>query len=164
MTEDMKEPRIEGDALIIETAGETEVYDAQYLVAALLVYVAKGDGAISEQETERMLSLIGEHFGIPSADSLALLTRAISDLAANPDLESLIRQLGAMRSEAEREDMAVMMMKVTTADGEADVDEMERMSRACELIGISPETRHRAFDRYFAETSADDDPDGGMVG
>ena len=42
------------------------------------------------------------------------------------------------------------------------VDALQK--RNCELIGISPETRHRAFDRYFAETSADDDPDGGIVG
>lgn len=163
MTDDTKTSRIEGDALIIETAGETEVYDAQYLVAALLVFVAKGDGAITDRETESMLELVSERFGLRSAESLALLTRAISDLAANPDLESLIRQLGAMRSDTEREDIAVMMMKVTTADGEADADEIERMNKACELIGITPEARHRAFDRYFAETSADDDPGSGAV-
>ncbi len=36
-----KAPRIEDDALIIETQTTTEVYDAKYLVSALLVFVGK---------------------------------------------------------------------------------------------------------------------------
>ena len=35
------------------------------------------------------------------------------------------------------------------------VAEMEQFNKAMEALGISPETVHRAFDRYFAETMPD---------
>ena len=92
MIEDPVEPRFEGTTLVIETTSGPETYDSQFLVAALLVFVAKGDGAISDKETQKMLQLIEEHFHLHSAESLELLSRAITDLADNPDLSSLLRE------------------------------------------------------------------------
>ena len=77
ISEESKPPRFEDDEMIIETQNATEVYDAKYLVAVLLVFVAKGDGNISEGETEQMLGLLSDHFDLPSASTLELLTRAI---------------------------------------------------------------------------------------
>ncbi len=152
MNEEPIDPRFEGNLLIIETSTETEVYDAQFLVAALLVYVAKGDGVITSQESERMLQLIGDHFHLRSAESLELLTRAMASIAENPDLDSLLRQLSTILSETDKEDVAVMMMKVLAADGRTDADEMEKMRAAGEIVGISARIMHNAYDRYFAET------------
>jgi uncharacterized tellurite resistance protein B-like protein len=45
-----------------------------------------------------------------------------------------------------------MALKVVAADGQRHFSEMEQFNRAMEAAGISPETVHRAFDRYFAET------------
>lgn len=151
MIEDPVEPRFEGSTLVIETSSGPETYDSQFLVAALLVFVAKGDGAISDKESQKMLQLIEEHFHLHSADSLALLSRAMTDLAENPDLNSLLRELSHVLSAEEKEDIAVMLLKVIAADGRRDVDEMETMNVAAEIIEISPEARHRAFERYFAE-------------
>ncbi len=154
------DPRFEGNQLIIETSSETEVYDAQFLVAALLVYVAKGDGVITPQESDRMLELIGEHFHLRSAESLELLTRAMTSIAENPDLDSLLRELSQVLSDIDKEDVAVMMMKVIAADGRTDADEMEKMRAAGELVGISARIMHSAYDRYFAETFSGDDNGG----
>ena len=137
----LKPPRIEGDELIIETQSVTEVYDSKYLLAALLIYVAKSDRTISINETEQMLALIEQHFQMPSAESLALLTRVIEDIADNPDMESLLRDLSA-----------VLMLKVAAADGRRDAESMENLLEAREVIGISPEIMHNAYDRYFEET------------
>ena len=41
MIEEPKEPRVEGDELIIETQDATETYDGNFLVAGLLVFVAR---------------------------------------------------------------------------------------------------------------------------
>ena len=41
----------------LRAAEVAEEYDERFLVAALLVYVARGDGAISDRETQKMLSL-----------------------------------------------------------------------------------------------------------
>jgi uncharacterized tellurite resistance protein B-like protein len=149
--EKLTEPRFEGSTLVIETSSGPETYDSQFLVAALLVFVAKGDGNITESESTKMLQLVEEHFHLHSAESLALLNRAMSDLAENPDLTSLLKKLSHVLTLDEKEDIAVMLLKVIAADGHPDVDEMEMMNIAAEIMQISPETRHRAFERYFAE-------------
>ena len=149
MTEDLIEPRFEGTQLIIETGNDTEVYDSQFLVAALLVLVAKGDGVISDYETEKMLQLVGNHFHLKSSESLELLTRAMTDLSENPDLNSLLKELSAVLTSADKEDVAVMLLKVVAADGRQDAEEMDMLSVAAEIIEISPESMHNAFDRYF---------------
>ena len=59
-----------------------EKYDERFLVAALMVFVARGDGAISQNETEKMLMLIGERFGLSSGATLAGAGGALATLAA----------------------------------------------------------------------------------
>jgi uncharacterized tellurite resistance protein B-like protein len=152
MTEEFSKPRFEGDTLIIETRGAEEVYDAKYLVAALLVFVAKGDGKISEPETAEMIQLVSEHFGLPSSQSLELLTNAMEDIAENPDFESLLRDLSRLLNVQEKEEVALMMLRVIAANGRKDAEEMGQLRRAAEIIDIPPETLHRAFDRYFEAT------------
>lgn len=129
-----------------------EDYDEQFIVAALLVFVARGDGAISEQETDRMLSLVGEHFGLPSGASLALLTRATEALSDDPELFDRLGTLARGLDPAQKEDVAVMLLNVAAADGRKDAAEMELLRRAGEIMGITPDGMHRAFDRYFSET------------
>jgi len=152
MTEEFSKPRFDGDTLIIETQGTEEVYDAKYLVAALLVFVAKGDGKISGPETAEMIELVSEHFGLPSSQSLELLTNAMEDIAENPDFESLLHDLSRLLSLQEKEEVALMMLKVVAANGRKDAEEMDQVRLAAEIVGIPPEVQHRAFDRYFEET------------
>ena len=152
MIQEPKEPRIEGDELIIETVSGTEVYDTKYLVAALLVFVAKGDGKISGDETQQMLALIEEHFHIQSAASLALLTRAMEDFAENPDMKNLLGEISPLLSIDEKEDIALMLLKVVAANGRKDAEEMDKLGVAADIISIPAEVMHRAYDRYFEET------------
>jgi len=152
MIEEIKPPRIEGDELIIETQSRIEVYDSKYLLAGLLVFVARGDKTITANETQQMLSLIENEFQIPGAESLALLQRAIDDLAENPDMNNLLSELSAVLSPDEKEDIAVMLLKVAAADGRKDAEEMEKLQIAAEIMSIPPEVMHNAYDRYFEET------------
>jgi uncharacterized tellurite resistance protein B-like protein len=155
MTEDPrdpKEPRFEDEQMIVETLSTTEVYDARYLVAALFVFVAKGDGTISDQESAEMVELLNNYFGISSAESLNLLTMVLGDAARNPDFESLLADISRLLSVAEKEEIALMMLKVVAADGRKDAEEMEKLRLAAEIIEIPPDTLHRAYDRYFEET------------
>jgi uncharacterized tellurite resistance protein B-like protein len=148
--------RLEGTHLIVETDGNTETYDSQFLVAALLIFIAQGSGTIEPEETAKMLDLIQEHFQLEGAESLELLTRAMSELAEKPELGELLAELGRSLSEEDKEDIAVMALKVIAADGRREVAEMEKFNQAVEAVGVSPELVHRAFDRYFAETMTGD--------
>ncbi|MDX1499761.1 MAG: TerB family tellurite resistance protein [Woeseiaceae bacterium] len=144
--------KLDGDALIVESKYGTESYDSQFLVAALLIYVARGSGTIEPEETAQMLALIHEHFQLAGADSLRLLTRAMSELAEKPELGDLLAELGKTLSEQEKEDIALMALKVIAADGRREVAEMERFNQSMAAIDVPDHVVHRAFDRYFSET------------
>ena len=152
MNDTIKSKRLEGTRLIVETRHGTETYDSRFLVAAMLIYIARGSGRIEPEESSKMLDLIEEHFQMQGAESLELLTRAMTDMAENPDLALALTDLAPTLSESDKEDIAVMALKVIAADGRREVAEMEKFNEAVESIGISADIVHRAFDRYFAET------------
>ncbi len=154
MTEDRTVTRFEGTQLIVETGSDREVYDAQFLVAALLVSIANSDGEISAIETEKMLQLVGEHFELRSSESLELLTGAMEKLAENPDLTGILQELASVLTSVDKEDVALMMYKVVAADGREGAEEMDTLAAAAELIGIPPESQQAARARFFAEKSA----------
>jgi uncharacterized tellurite resistance protein B-like protein len=152
MSDIIKTTKLEGTELIIETSDGVEVYDSKFLVAALLVFVAQGSGSIEPEESAKMIDLIEEHFKLQGAESLELLTRAMSELAEKPEIADHLVTLGQSLSDQQKEDIAVMALKVIAADGRREFAEMENFSRAVEAVGVSPDIVHRAFDRYFAET------------
>jgi len=153
MTQDMTVTRFEGTQLIVETGSNREVYDAKFLVAALLVSIANSDGEISAIETQKMLQLVGEHFELKSSESLELLTGAMEDLAENPDLTEILKELASVLTSVDKEDVAVMMFKVVGADGREATEEMETLYAAAEMIGLTPESVQKARNRYFADRS-----------
>lgn len=152
MSEIIKSKRLEGTTLVVETNDGTEIYDSKFLVAALLIFIARGGGSIEPEESAKMIDLIEERFHLQGAESLELLTRAMSELAEKPELGQILAELGSTLPDSDKEDIAVMALKVIAADGRRQVAEMEKFSEAVDAIGVSPEIVHRAFDRYFAET------------
>ena len=152
MSNVIKSNRLEGTALVVETSDGTETYDSKFLVAALLIFIARGSGSIEPEESAKMIDLIKERFHLQGAESLELLTRAMSELAEKPELGRILAELGSTLPDSDKEDIAVMALKVIAADGRRKVAEMEKFSEAVDAIGVSPEIVHRAFDRYFAET------------
>ena len=152
MNDTIKSKRLEGTQLIVETQDGTETYDSKFMVAALLIFIARGSGTIEPEESTKMIGLIEDYFQMQGAESLELLTRAMSEMAENPGLGQALIDLAPTLTEGDKEDIALMALKVVAADGRREVAEMEKFNQAVEAIGISPEIVHRAFDRYFAET------------
>ena len=152
MSDTIISSKLDGNLLVIETKDGTLTYDSKFLVAALLIFIARGSGKIEPEETEKMLELIEVHFKLQGSESLELLTRAMSEMAERPDLGAALVKLGASLSDEEKEDIALMALKVIAADGRREFAEMEQFSAAVEAVGISEDIVHRAFDRYFAET------------
>jgi uncharacterized tellurite resistance protein B-like protein len=144
--------RIEGAKLVVETADGVEEYDAQFLVAALLVYIARSSGQIDPDESAKMIELIEEHFQLPSSEALALITHAMNEMLDRPELAEGLLELASTFSDSEKEAMAIMALKVIAADGRREFAEMEHFKRAIKALKISPEIVHRAFDQFFAET------------
>lgn len=147
---------LDGNLLVIETSDGPVTYDSKFLVAALLVFVAKGSGKIEPEESAKMIELIEDHFKLKGSESLELLTRAMSEMAERPDLGQSLAELARSLKDQEKEDIALMALKVIAADGRRTIGEMEQFNAAIEAAEISPEIVHRAFDRYFAETMPGD--------
>ena len=147
--------RFEGMQFVVETEKEAKVYELEYLVAVMLVAVAKSDGRIDQSESDKMLQLVSEYFHLRSSTSLDLLARAVRELAENPDLGQMLRGWSTVLSSADKEDIAVMMLKIVAADGNRDAEEMNMLSKAAAIIDISPESLHLAFSRYFSEADTD---------
>ena len=152
MATEILSSRLEGTTLVVETTGGERSYDSKFFVAALLIYVARGSGRIEPEESGKIIELIEEHFHLQSAQSLELITFAMAEIAEMPTLPELLLDLGPTLSDGDKEDIALMGLKVVAADGQREYSEMEQFNRAMSAIGIEPHIVHRAFDRYFAET------------
>ena len=144
--------RIEGAKIVVETADGVEEYDAKFLVAALLVFIGRSSGSIDSQESDKMIELIGEHFQIPGAEALEVITQAMHELDDNPQLIEAVLELESTFSGPEKVAMAVMSLKVIAADGRREFAEMEQFKEAMEALQITPDLVTDAFDQYFKET------------
>lgn len=156
MTSEILSSKLEGTKLVIETTEGVETYDSQFLVAAFLIYIARGNGKIEPEESAEIIGLIEDHFHLEGPESLELITRAMSEMIEKPTLVMLLKDLVPTLSDREQEDIALMGLKVIASDGERDVAEMEMFSDAMQAMEIAPEIVHRAFDRYFDQTMPGD--------
>ena len=147
--------RLRGSTLVVETSSGPETYDEKFLVAALLLNVARGNGLIEPEESGQIIDLLERHFNLAAAESLELVTRVMSELDDKPALIGLLMDLAPTLSRGEKENIALMGLKVVAADGRHDVAEMEKFRESMDALGIAPEIVHRAFDRYFAQTMPD---------
>jgi uncharacterized tellurite resistance protein B-like protein len=138
--------------LIVETQNGEERYDEKFLVAAILIYVARGSGQIEPEESALIIDLIEEHFRLQGAESLELISRALEATREKPALAKLLPELAPTLSTREKEEIALMGLRVVAADGRREVSEMERFSNTMSAMGILPDIVHRAFDRYFEQT------------
>lgn len=152
MTNDIIVSRLEATKLVIETANGVEEFDSQFLVAALLVYLARSSGQIEPEESAKMIELIEDHFQLEAAESLELISRAMTELMERPELVTLLADLASALSDEDKEQIVLMALKLIAADGQKHFAEMEQFDRAMQAANISPEIVHRAFDQYFAET------------
>ena len=152
MNDDIIDSRLEGTKLVIETADGVDEYDSQFLVAALLVYVARGNGRIEPEQSAQMIGLIEDHFHMQGPETLELISRAMTEMMDKPELNTLLADLATTLTDSDREDIALMALKVIAADGHREFAEIEQFNRAMQAINVSPEMVHKAFDQYFAET------------
>lgn len=156
MSNEILGSKIVGSTLIVETEDGEESYNSKFLVAAMLIFVARGSGQIEPEESSLIIDLIEEHFHLQGAESLELITRALAETTDKPALANLLVGLAPTLSDHEKEEIALMGLKVIAADGQRKASEMEQFGNAMSAMGVSAEIVHRAFDRYFAQTMPGD--------
>ncbi|HEX5787919.1 MAG TPA: TerB family tellurite resistance protein [Woeseiaceae bacterium] len=155
MTDRNLQHSFSGGQVVLETADGPVSYDSKLLIAATLIFIAKGSGRIEPQESGVMLELLREYCGATGAEGLDLLTQAITELAERPTLQAALATFARSLPDPGKEDLAYMALRVIAADGRREAAEMAQFRAAVEAAGIHPEIVHRAFDRFFAETMPD---------
>ncbi len=141
MSSEILGSRLKGSTLIVETPDGEEIYDSKFLVAATLIHVARGGGKIEPEESSLIIDLIEEHFHLQGAESLELITRALEETVDNPALLNLLTDLAATISDREKEEIALMGLKVVAADGRRDVAGDGTVQRSDERHGYLPRNR-----------------------
>lgn len=123
--------------------------DFQFLIASLLVRIAKTDGTISTAETSQMLAITESHFRLSSAEALELLTTVIEEAPEPEELEAQLRTLKNLLDPAEKEEIAVLMLELIAVDGRRDSAELEVFDYAAGVLEIPKDAVHAAFERFF---------------
>lgn len=130
-------PRFEGAQLIVETRDTPASYDARFLISTLLVYVAKGDGDISELESNKMIDMLSSKLNIRSGEALEQLSAAIMALSNDEDLVATLRGVSEGLSETEKDEVLQMMFELMAVDSYMDPGERDSILLAGQILGLS---------------------------
>jgi uncharacterized tellurite resistance protein B-like protein len=137
--------RIEGTTLLYQENGQTTSCDATFLISTLLVFVAKGDGDISQIETGKMLDILTSRLGRGNAQAMESLSTAIMTLANDRDIALKLRKIGRDLSPEETERVFELMLEVATIDDDLDSGEVEAVKFAGQILGLSQDRIHSAL-------------------
>lgn len=139
MQDSSSDSRLRAVQLFLREKNEQAVYDEKFLISILLVYVAKGDGHIDPSETERMLDIVSNWFGITDAESMELLTAAVRRFADDDNLVERLREISKDLSHLERRSVFDMLLDVVMADGELADGEVRTVRFAGEILELAQE-------------------------
>jgi uncharacterized tellurite resistance protein B-like protein len=132
-------------------AGEqSERYDSRFLLSALLVFVAKGDGGISNIESQKLLELLSSRFGIRNSEALDHLSKATMALTDDSDVTATLRKFSQRMSIEEKRDAFTMMLEIAAADGKQEAAEIDAIDEAAKIMDIPQDAIHDAYQAYFS--------------
>jgi uncharacterized tellurite resistance protein B-like protein len=144
----------EGAQLVVGAGEQARTYDARFLLASLLVYVAKGDGSISSIESQKMIELLASRLNIRSAEAMESLSSAVMTLADDHDIAQTLRKVSEGLSKGEKLEVFTMMLDVAAVDGKQDPGEIEAINVAARILGMPRAEVHTAYRSYFVTRRA----------
>lgn len=125
--------------------------ESQNLVASLLAMVAKSDGGISLDESERMVGLLRNRFRVSPIEALEMITRASQELAANSRLDEVVDAINQKLTLAQKEDLMLMILHVISADSRKDAGEMRLLDAVVEGLRMPDQLMEKVYQQYFKE-------------
>ncbi|MCB1705554.1 MAG: TerB family tellurite resistance protein [Halioglobus sp.] len=134
--------RFDGTNLVVGLPREGETYDARYLISTLLVYVAKSDGEISEQESSRMIDLLSTQLEIPGPEALERLRTAIMALSDDRDIVTRLQAIAHGLCDEQKFEILWMMLDVMVVDKKLQRSEIDAITLAGQVLGLPLDTIH----------------------
>ena len=113
--------------------------DARHALGALLVRVAKADGAYLFQEIEEIDHLLAELYGLNAVEAARMRAECEKLEGAMPDTAELAHILTCDVTSGECDNLVAALWKVADADGQRHDNEQKVVAIATETFGMSPE-------------------------
>ena len=113
--------------------------DARHALGALLVRVAKADGAYLFQEIEEIDHLLADIYTLNPIEAARMRAECEKLEAAMPDTNELADILSAAVTDPERDLFVTALWKVADADGQRHETEQNVVSIASQTFGMNPE-------------------------
>ena len=151
MPESLDKRNFKGVKLVFQSGDESHSLDATLLISSLLVYTAKGDGAISQIETDKMLQLLSSQLDIRSAEAMQHLSSAVMSLANDKEVAVKLRHIGEGLSREEKLTVLSMVLDIAMADEELDDGEVKAVAFAGRILGID---QHKVFSEIRAQSKS----------
>jgi uncharacterized tellurite resistance protein B-like protein len=140
MPESLDKRHFKGARLVFQSGDESHSLDATLLISRLLVYTAKGDGSISQVETDKMLELLSSQLDIPNGEAMQHLSSAVMSLANDKEVAVKLRHIGEGLSQEEKRVVLSMVLDIAMADDELDDGEVKAVAFAGRILGIDQDT------------------------
>ncbi|MCF2904431.1 TerB family tellurite resistance protein [Octadecabacter sp. CECT 8868] len=113
--------------------------DARHALGALLVRVAKADGAYLFQEIEEIDHLLADLYSLNAIEAARMRAECEKLEAAMPDTSELANILTCDVSTSERDELVSALWKVADADGQRHDTEQQVVAIATQTFGMAPE-------------------------
>lgn len=109
----------------------------RFLVSALLLFVAKGDGNISGVESVRMIDLLASRMKIRNAEALDSLTEVLNAMQDDADIAHKLRDIAARLTPRQKREILDMMLDVAAVDEVRDEGETEAIDMATRILDMT---------------------------
>jgi len=113
--------------------------DARHALGALLVRVAKADGAYLFQEIEEIDHLLADIYALNAVEAAKMRAECEKLEGAMPDTHALADVLTTAVSPEERDLFVSALWKVADADGQRHEREQQVVAISTQTFGMSPE-------------------------
>lgn len=113
--------------------------DARHALGALLVRVAKADGAYLFQEIEEIDHLLADLYELNAIEAARMRAECERLEDAMPDTGELAHILSCAVTSSERDGLVTALWKVADADGQRHDTEQQVVAIATQTFGMSPE-------------------------
>ncbi len=118
-------------------AAQSPVHDARIATCALFLEIARIDGSFSEAETETILAVLKEKYGLSREHADALFEAADRELKESVDLWQFARLINENYSVEEKIEVIEMLWQIVYVDGKLDKYEDFLMHKLEKLLRLS---------------------------
>jgi uncharacterized tellurite resistance protein B-like protein len=120
-----------------ENSGKADEHDIEVATCALLVEMARIDESFTEQETETILNILKNTYGVSPEHAQALIAEAEKELVESVDLWQFARLINENYSRDEKIGIIETLWQVVFVDGKMDKYEDYLMHKMVKLLRLS---------------------------